>query len=74
MFVEDSSKDAKANKRKAMAYTEMKSIALVNLKRSIESKKAERLQKNLHMIDFDRNSNHIRYVDDVKDIKGSVSM
>lgn len=49
---------------------ENQNIALVNMKRTIEAKKAEKLMKNLHHIDFnDENSSRIQFVSSVDEIK-----
>ena len=37
--------------------------------RMIESKKAEKIQANLHMIDLGKQNNHIRFVSSVDEIK-----
>jgi hypothetical protein len=57
-----------------MRHTEIQSIALVNLRRQIERKKVERMQKNLHMIDFEKPNTHIKFVEDVNEIKGPVKL
>ena len=57
-----------------MRHTEIQSIALVNLRRQIERKKVERMQKNLHMIDFEKSNTHIKFVEDVNEIKGPVKL
>ena len=50
MFVQQKAEKANASKQRKMM--ENQNIALVNMKRTIENKKAERLRKNLHMLDF----------------------
>lgn len=39
--------------------------------RQIETKKAEKLQASLHMIDLPKNNNHIRFVSSLSQIKKS---
>ena len=51
--------EEKTNMKKARIIDENANIALVNLRRSIETKKADRLQKNLHLIDFDKPSQSV---------------
>ena len=51
-----------AKQRKIM---ENQNIALVNYRLSIEKKKAERMQNNLHLLDSTRDSNHIEFVSNV---------
>ena len=48
---------------------ENQNIALVNMKRTIEAKKAERLKKNLHMLDFQQNDSRIEFVSDITQVK-----
>ena len=42
----------KAGSKKMLKMEEDHDIALVNLKRQVESKKADKLQANLHMMDL----------------------
>ncbi len=44
----------KENKRKSINIIENQNLALVNLRLSIEQKRAEKLQRNLHMIDLNQ--------------------
>ena len=39
------------------------------MRRTIESKKAERLASNLHMVDFNQSNNHIYFVNSPSEIK-----
>ena len=55
-----------AKQRKIM---ENQNIALVNYRLSIEKKKAERMQNNLHLLDNTRDSNHIEFVSNVSEVK-----
>ena len=67
-------KEEKTNMAKARRMEETQNISLVNLRRSIEAKKTERLQKNLHLIDFERKANHIYFVNSVDEIKNEGSI
>ena len=42
----------KTNQDKARKMQEDRNIAMVNMKRQMETKKAEKMKKNLHLIDF----------------------
>ena len=44
----------KANQAKQRRMEENQNIALVNMRRQIEGKKAERIGNNLHLIDFEK--------------------
>ena len=46
--------EEKTNMRKQRTMTENQNIALTMMRRTIEMKKAERMQKNLHLIDFNK--------------------
>ena len=63
----------KENQMKQRKMFENQNIALVNMKRTIESKKAEKLMKNLHHIDFnDETSSRVQFVssfDEIKEMK-----
>jgi U3 small nucleolar RNA-associated protein 11 len=59
----------KTNQAKARKIEENQNIALVNMKREIEKKKAERLGNNLHLIDFQKQNTHITFVNNLKEIK-----
>ncbi|CDW86680.1 probable u3 small nucleolar rna-associated protein 11-like [Stylonychia lemnae] len=48
---------------------ENKDISLVNLKRMVEKNKSEKIQNNLHMIDFPKQNQHIFFVSDLNEIK-----
>ena len=48
---------------------ENRDIALVSLKRTIEEKKAQKIQKNLHLIDFPKQNDHIFFVSDPAEVK-----
>ena len=52
MFMQSNDPKEKTNQMKQRKLMENQNIALVNMKRTIESQKAEKLKKNLHMIDF----------------------
>jgi hypothetical protein len=52
MFIQSNDPKEKTNQAKQRKLMENQNIALVNMKRSIESQKADKLRKNLHMIDF----------------------
>jgi hypothetical protein len=52
MFIQSNDPKEKTNQAKQRKMMENQNIALVNMKRSIESQKADKLRKNLHMIDF----------------------
>ena len=39
------------------------------MKKTIEGKKADRLRKNLHMLDFQQNDSRIEFVSDISQIK-----
>ena len=67
MFVQQKAEKANASKQRKMM--ENQNIALVNMKRTIESKKAERLRKNLHMLDFQQNESRIEFVSDISQVK-----
>ena len=42
----------KTNQEKARRMAEKQDLALVNMSRIVESRKAEKLKNNLHLIDF----------------------
>ena len=46
-------------------------IALVGLKRMIEKNKADKIQSNLHLLDFPKQNNHIYFVSDPNELKKS---
>jgi U3 small nucleolar RNA-associated protein 11 len=46
-------------------------IALVGLKRMIEKNKADKIQSNLHLLDFPKQNNHIHFVSDPNELKKS---
>ncbi len=48
---------------------ENQDISLVALKHTIERKKAEKIQNNLHLIDFPKQNQHIFFVSDPKEVK-----
>ncbi len=52
--------DGKKPKERMMDQT--KNIALVSLKQHIETKRAERMNSQLHMIDFPKGNSHIHFV------------
>ena len=62
-------KEAKTNMRKVMTIDENANVALVNMRATVEAKKIERLQKNLHMIDFERPSQSVQLISSVKEIE-----
>ena len=58
-----------AQKRRKLE--ENQDIALVNLKKQIESKRADKVQSNLHLIDFPKQNQHIFFVSDPKEVKAA---
>lgn len=48
---------------------ENQDLALVGLKRMVEQKKADKIQSNLHLIDFPKQNEHIFFVSDPKEVK-----
>ena len=44
-------------------------MALVNLSRMVETKKAEKLRNNLHLIGLQKQNTHIKFVSDYDEIK-----
>ena len=44
-------------------------IALVGLKRMIEKNKTDKIQSNLHLLDFPKTNEHIYFVSDPKEAK-----
>ena len=46
-------------------------MALVNLKRTVEKNKAEKIQQGLHLLDFPKQNQHIFFVSDPKEITAS---
>lgn len=59
--------------KKNMKLDQLHDLALVGLKRQVEKNKADKLQSNLHLIDFGNKQNqHIFFVNDVKEVKGSL--
>jgi hypothetical protein len=44
-------------------------IALVGLKRMIEKNKTDKIQSNLHLLDFPKSNEHIYFVSDPKEAK-----
>ena len=59
----------KTNQEKGRRMQEDRNIALVNLKRQMEAKKAEKLKKNLHLIDFPKANQKISFVSSYDQIK-----
>ena len=60
----------KTNQEKAVKLQERQNLALINLSRMAQAKKAEKLKSNLHMIDFVANQGtHVKFVEDFQDIK-----
>lgn len=58
---------AEAQKRRKLE--EDQDIALVGLKRTVEKSRADKLQSNLHLIDFPKQNQHIYFVTDPKEAK-----
>ena len=54
----------KTNQEKTRKLHERQDLALVNLSRVVEAKKAEKLKDNLHLIDFPKQNTHIKFVSD----------
>ena len=50
---------------------EEQDIALVNLKRQVEVKKAEKLKKNLHLLDFEKTNQRTLFVSSFDEIKAA---
>ena len=42
---------------------------MVGLKRSVEAKKVEKIQTNLHLIDFPKQNQHLFFINDPKEVK-----
>ena len=60
----------KTNQEKSVKLQERQNLALINLSRMAQAKKAEKLKSNLHMIDFVANQGtHVKFVEDFQDIK-----
>ena len=47
---------------------EKQDLALVALSRMVETKKAEKMKNNLHLIDFPKQNTHIKFVSDYSEI------
>ena len=62
-------KQEKVDQAKQRKIHENQDIALVNMRVKIEAKKAERIQKNLHLIDFEKADTRIQFVSDISQIK-----
>ena len=41
------------------------------MKRTIEQQKAKRLQENLHLVDFEKQTNRIQFVSTINEVKDS---
>ena len=59
----------KTNQEKARRIAEKQDLALVNMSRMVESKRAEKLKSNLHLIDFPKQNTHIKFVSDYSEIQ-----
>lgn len=59
----------KGNQEKSRKLNEDRNIAIVNMKRQAETKKAEKMKKNLHLIDFPKMNNKISFVSSYSEIK-----
>ena len=59
----------KKRDKKALMADENKDLALVNLKRQVETKKAERLQNNLHMMDMEAPALKVKFVNNLAELK-----
>lgn len=62
----------KGNQEKSRKLNEDRNIAIVNMKRQSEAKKAEKLKKNLHLIDFPKGNTKINFVSSYAEIKQRV--
>ena len=56
---------------KARKLAERADLAIVQMHRQIETKKAEKIQANLHLIDLPKSNNHIRFVSSLSEVKQS---
>ena len=65
---QDLSKEEKTNQTKNRKIEESSNIALVNLRRTIEGKKVEKLQKNLHLVDFERPSQSVQFISSLNEL------
>ena len=59
----------KGSGEKRRKLEENQDIALVNLKRMVEMNKADKIQNNLHLIDFPKENQHIFFVADPKEVR-----
>ena len=59
----------KGSGEKRRKLEENQDIALVNLKRMVEMNKADKIQSNLHLIDFPKENQHIFFVADPTDVR-----
>lgn len=61
------------NQEKGRKQAEQADINLVQMNRVVESKKAEKLQNNLHMIDLPKENTHIKFVSSLDEIRSSTA-
>lgn len=54
--------------QKRRKIEENQDIALVGLKRMVEQKKVDKIQSNLHLMDFPKQNQHIFFVSDPKEV------
>lgn len=55
--------------QKARKMGDRANLAIVGMHKQIETKKAEKIQANLHMIDLPKTNNHIKFVSSLNQIK-----
>lgn len=60
----------KTNQEKTRQLHEKQDLALVNLKRTVEAKKADKLQSSLHLIDFPKDNTHIKFISSAAELHG----
>ena len=58
-----------AETQKKRKLEENQDLALVGLKRMIEKNKAQKIQSNLHLIDFPKQNQHIHFISDPAEVK-----
>ena len=63
----------KSDQEKARKIREKQDIALVGLRRTIEANKVEKLKKSLHLIDFPKQNQHIKFVSSYSEVKESAA-
>jgi hypothetical protein len=60
-----------ASNEKARKLSQKANMALVQMGRQVESKKAEKLQSSLHMVDLPKANTHLKFVASHKEITAS---